>query len=78
MISELIKWSQFVKLSHTVFAMPFALALRDRSRIAIYDGVRLLQSCSVTLTRYERGPRLEYTVDFEADPWLLPGDARAA
>jgi 4-hydroxybenzoate polyprenyltransferase len=25
-ISELIKWGQFVKLSHTVFAMPFALA----------------------------------------------------
>lgn len=26
MISEVIKWSQFVKLSHTVFALPFALA----------------------------------------------------
>ncbi len=26
MFSELIKWGQFVKLSHTVFALPFALA----------------------------------------------------
>jgi 4-hydroxybenzoate polyprenyltransferase len=26
MISEMIKWGQFVKLSHTVFALPFALA----------------------------------------------------
>lgn len=26
MISEVVKWGQFVKLSHTVFAMPFALA----------------------------------------------------
>jgi 4-hydroxybenzoate polyprenyltransferase len=26
MISEAIKWGEFVKLSHTVFAMPFALA----------------------------------------------------
>jgi 4-hydroxybenzoate polyprenyltransferase len=26
MISELVKWGEFVKLSHTVFALPFALA----------------------------------------------------
>lgn len=26
MISEAVKWGQFVKLSHTIFAMPFALA----------------------------------------------------
>src|SRR5262245_60809614 len=26
MISEAVKWGEFVKLSHTVFAMPFALA----------------------------------------------------
>ena len=26
MISEIIKWGEFVKLSHTVFALPFALA----------------------------------------------------
>ncbi|MGZ8921117.1 MAG: 4-hydroxybenzoate octaprenyltransferase, partial [Limisphaerales bacterium] len=26
MISEVIKWGEFVKLSHTVFAMPFAIA----------------------------------------------------
>ena len=26
MISEVIKWGEFVKLSHTVFALPFALA----------------------------------------------------
>ena len=26
MISEVVKWGEFVKLSHTVFAMPFAIA----------------------------------------------------
>jgi 4-hydroxybenzoate polyprenyltransferase len=26
MISEIVKWGEFVKLSHTVFALPFALA----------------------------------------------------
>src|SRR5689334_25379355 len=26
MISEVVKWGEFVKLSHTVFALPFALA----------------------------------------------------
>src|SRR6476620_4962792 len=25
MISEVVKWGEFVKLSHTVFALPFAL-----------------------------------------------------
>ena len=26
MISEVVKWGEFVKLSHTVFALPFAIA----------------------------------------------------
>jgi 4-hydroxybenzoate polyprenyltransferase len=63
MISQLIKWSQFVKLSHTVFALPFALgsmalAARDtrgwpgwRLFLLIVGAVVTARACAMSFNR---------------------------
>jgi 4-hydroxybenzoate polyprenyltransferase len=63
MISELVKWSQFVKLSHTVFALPFALgsmalAARDtrgwpgwRLFLLIVGAVIMARTCAMSFNR---------------------------
>ena len=63
MISEAVKWGEFVKLSHTVFAMPFALAsmalaARDtrgwpgwRLFLLIVGAVVLARTCAMSFNR---------------------------
>ena len=63
MISEAVKWGEFVKLSHTVFAMPFALAsmalaARDtrgwpgwRLFLLIVGAVVMARTCAMSFNR---------------------------
>lgn len=63
MISQVVKWGEFVKLSHTVFAMPFALgsmalAAREtrgwpgwRLFLLIVAAVTLARTCAMSFNR---------------------------
>src|SRR5687768_10951938 len=63
MIQQVVKWGEFVKLSHTVFAMPFALAsmaLAARENLGwpgwrlfllIIGAVTLARTCAMSFNR---------------------------